>query len=250
MKEYNENDDQLMMPPPNDFRTLSIMPTPEDMYSNGDPFLRANVVKGSYPDVETYLDVQFRLLREDFFRPIRKALLEYRELRESKKQVFRLDNVRLYNDVLILEPERGMGEDTFVIQFSTKATQRINWEGSKRLIYGSLLLLSADDFKTFLIFTVVDRKPEALQKGLFQAKFEGGSQSPTPALRKQKMVMAESSAFFEAYRPVLLALQKLSPNHFPLKSYILGQNVDPQIPEYLNRTERVMDFNTLNILKS
>ncbi len=228
---------QLMAKPPNDFRTLSIMPTPEDMYTKEDPFLRPNLTKGSYPNVDTYLDVQFRLLREDFFRPVRIALQEYKGLRESNKRVYRLDNVRLYQDVRILDPDERCDENTFTIQLSTRGTNRINWEGSKRLIFGSLLLLSPDDFKTFLVFTVVDRKPDQLYKGRFKAKFEGGSQSPTPHTRKRTMVMAESSAYFEAYRSVLLALQKISPNHFAMKSYILGQSLEPAVPKYLLKTK-------------
>jgi len=223
------------------------MPTPDDMYTDEAPFLRPNVVKGNYPDVDSYLDVQFRLLREDFFQPLRKGLSEYRGLKELKKKVHRIDNVRLYTDVQILELDLK-AENTYTLQFSTKGTQKINWEGSKRLIFGSLLLLSTDDFKTFLLFTVVDRKPELLQQGKFKAKYEGAEPLPL-GIRKQLMVMAESSVYFEAYRCVLQALQKISPNHFPMKPYILGENVEPNPPRYLDDFERVIAFlfNKINL---
>lgn len=47
----------------------------------------------------------------------------------------------------------------------------MQWENSKRLIYGSLLCLSCDNFETFLYATVSDRDPKHLQKGLVQVKF-------------------------------------------------------------------------------
>lgn len=49
-----------LMQPPDDFRQLRVMPEWDDVCSEIDPFLRPNVVKGIYPDVDTYLDVQFR----------------------------------------------------------------------------------------------------------------------------------------------------------------------------------------------
>ena len=43
--------------PPDNFREISIFPTVRDI-SNKKPFLRKNIVGGSYRDVNTYLDVQ------------------------------------------------------------------------------------------------------------------------------------------------------------------------------------------------
>lgn len=49
--------------------------------------------------------------------------------------------------------------------------QFVQWENSKRLIYGSLVCLSCDNFETFMYATVSDRDPKQLQKGLVQVKF-------------------------------------------------------------------------------
>lgn len=49
--------------------------------------------------------------------------------------------------------------------------QFVQWENSKRLIYGSLVCLSCDYFETFLFATVSDRDPKQLGKGLVQVKF-------------------------------------------------------------------------------
>jgi len=200
------------------------------------PFLRPNVIKGNYPDVDTYLDVQFRLLREDFFSPLRDGLLSYRKKIEGKhKRGLRIDNIRLYEDVQILDQDTKT--NSYTLQFSIKGMKNVNWEGSKRLLFGSLLLLSEDGFNSFFLFTVSDRKPDQLAQGKIKANFEGVS---LPAsVKKKKLVMAESSVFFEAYRSVLQALQKISPDHFPMKEYILGHDFTPVPPKYLVHEERV-----------
>lgn len=59
--------------PPESFRDLSILPTPEELIGDR-PYLRPNLVKGAYTDKEHYLDVQFRLLREDCFGPLRDGI--------------------------------------------------------------------------------------------------------------------------------------------------------------------------------
>lgn len=59
--------------PPENFRMLSIVPTRDDLMDST-PFVRPNIVQGAYNDVEHYLDVQFRLLREDCFGPIRDGI--------------------------------------------------------------------------------------------------------------------------------------------------------------------------------
>lgn len=55
--------------------------------------------------------------------------------------------------------------------FSPSSLQFVRWQNSKRLIYGSLVCLSCDNFESFLYATVSDRNPGDLQKGLVQIIF-------------------------------------------------------------------------------
>lgn len=63
--------------PPEKFTEISVVPSAEEVRAEEEPFLRPNLVVGKYPTAETYLDVQFRLLREDFMAPLRLAVKEY-----------------------------------------------------------------------------------------------------------------------------------------------------------------------------
>ncbi len=49
--------------------------------------------------------------------------------------------------------------------------QFVRWQNSKRLINGSLVCLSCDNFESFLFATVTDRDPKDLQKGQVQISF-------------------------------------------------------------------------------
>ncbi|XP_057379532.1 NFX1-type zinc finger-containing protein 1-like [Daphnia carinata] len=229
----------IQQDPPNDFRTLNVMPNWEDVCMDFEPFLRPNIVKGKYPDIATYLDIQFRLLREDFFNPLRVGLLAYKSQTDKKfSRIRNPDNIRLYYEVQILEYH--MHEECYTIQFSNAGLRRIVWEHSKRFLYGSLLCLSSDNFKSFHLFTVLDRNPKLLEEGKIKVKFEGGTLSA--ALKKQKFVMVESTVFSESYRSTLTALQRISPTNFPFEDYILGRNTSPVVPDYLNAKNALYDL--------
>lgn len=49
--------------------------------------------------------------------------------------------------------------------------QFVRWQNSKRLIFGSLVCLSYDNFESFLFATVSDRDPKYLEKGQVQITF-------------------------------------------------------------------------------
>lgn len=74
--------------PPEDFRVLSLYPSKNDIINPGTdffifiiishpekPYLRRSIVDGPYKDAQHYLDVQFRLFREDLISPLRNGLL-------------------------------------------------------------------------------------------------------------------------------------------------------------------------------
>jgi len=64
---------QTDLDPPNDFTEMSIVPTFADIITDQKSFLRKNITNGAYRNVHHYLDVQFRLLREDYLSPLREG---------------------------------------------------------------------------------------------------------------------------------------------------------------------------------
>ena len=65
------------MEPPDNFRNIPIIPTVEEIMSIEEPFLRTNKKTGAYLDANHYLDVQYRLLREDFVSPLKRGIQDF-----------------------------------------------------------------------------------------------------------------------------------------------------------------------------
>ncbi|CAH1269061.1 ZNFX1 [Branchiostoma lanceolatum] len=222
--------------PPDDFRELTVIPTFKDIRTHKDPFLRPNIVRGRYADVDTYLDVQFRLLREDFVRPLREGIAEFLDMRKSESgKDRRLQDIRVYHDVHVVHPICEMSGIVYRIQFDAVRLRGIRWGSTKRLIFGSLLCLSKDEFKTMFFATVAERDAKELEQGCVQIKFEQDHEKASAISPTDKFIMVETSAYFEAYRHVLKGLQEVQRNTMPFTKYIVdcdcANGVDP--PVYL-----------------
>ena len=231
--------------PPNNFTDIPILPQSEELQLKYKPFLRANKVEGPYQGWDHYLDVQFRLLREDFIAPLREGI-------NDDFSAHRNSSVRPYKHVHVLAPVCLFSGIGFEISFDATPFQRTNWEHSRRLIFGSLLCLSNDNFSegSIIFATVVKREAKQLKEGRLIVKFEGdvsGFQID-PSI---EYMMVESTAYFEAYRHVLLALQKASllKDTMPFKHYIVECELNnPQSPLHIRRFN-APNFNLSKVLK-
>ena len=232
--------------PPDDFRFANVVPTADDLLTTKTPFLRKNKAYGSFIDLEHYLDVQFRLLREDYVDPLRESIQEYkRNVQEILRGNKRIRDIRVYYGVKISGTtvnSDGLGQ---VLTFDTSTTQRVRWEHSKRLIYGSLLCLSYDQFETIWFAVVTNRETENLKLGIVEVQFLSDRQNLYEIAGKE-FVMAESNTYFEAYKHNLIALQNIKV--LPFSKYIVKcqEAVDP--PVYLTTEEdTVYDLNLLAV---
>ncbi|XP_019640287.1 PREDICTED: NFX1-type zinc finger-containing protein 1-like [Branchiostoma belcheri] len=222
--------------PPDDFRELSVIPTFEDIHTDKEPFLRPNIVRGRYPDVDTYLDVQFRLLREDFVRPLREGISEFLDMRRrGLGHDRRLQDIRVYHDVHVVHPICTNSGIVYRIQFDAARLRGVRWRSTKRLIFGSLLCLSKDEFKTMFFVTVANRDPKQLEQGSVEVRFEQNLEAASAISPTETFIMVETSAYFEAYRHVLKGLQEVRQNTMPFTKYIVdcdcANGVNP--PAYL-----------------
>jgi hypothetical protein len=104
----------------------------------------------------------------------------------------------------------------------------IDWEFSKKLIFGSMVCFSCDNFmNNCLVGIVCDRELEELKKNIIGIRFNYNSiyQSNNECFPNTRKVytMLETSAFFESYRHVLESLvshRHLDAETFPFKKHI------------------------------
>ncbi|KAJ7333532.1 NFX1-type zinc finger-containing protein 1 [Desmophyllum pertusum] len=234
--------------PPENFRYLSIVPTQADILSGERPFLRRNKIDGSYDDAEHYLDVQFRLLREDFMRPLREGIAKFLE-RIGSSKIGALQDIRVYKDVRLLYPVCTSNGLRYKIKFDNTKLRHIRWENSKRLIFGSLMCLSKDNFDSFVFATVANRELLEIQRGTVDIQFI--QLSDNVRLEEGDVYqMVESTVYFEAYRHVLEGLKKVKPEELPLQNYIVNCEKEVEPPAYLrNRSQEQVTFDLTPIMK-
>ena len=234
------HDQESQLKPPQNFRELSVIPSAADLLCSR-PFLRKNITDRRFNDLDHYLDVQFRLLREDFVMPLRdgiKQLTKDKDLLEptTSNTSPRANDVSVYHGVTVLYPVCNRKGRVFKIKFnqSHSKVRRIKWERSKRLKFGSLLCLSSDDFNTLVFASVENRDPEGLGDGELEVRFETTEAAEVNRFiqSKQTFVMVESDAYYESYRHVLEGLKEINPEEFPFQRYIVECCQDVGPPAY------------------
>ena len=253
--------------PPNDFTEMSIVPKLEDINSNKTQvFLRQNLTNEAYKSVHVYLDTQFRLLREDFLGPLRDGVQKLRaivsdtqlngrlnnmsskELRkELTKRISRIESLSAYFGCSIetcIPTDHGM---VYQVRLSPDKTKSINWDASKKLLFGSLICMSDDYFeKRCLIGSICERDPKKLKEGIILVKFniDVEDQWQNEVHIGKDFIMLGTSAYFESYKHVLQALvsfQHDGEENFPFKENIVFcQNRSMPMPKYL--TNMAIDF--------
>ncbi|KAL4221265.1 NFX1-type zinc finger-containing protein 1 [Mactra antiquata] len=228
--------------PPDDFREYPVIPSREELLRRGRPFLRKNVVDSQYENLDHYLDVQYRLLREDFVGPLREGLLEFIDARNNKegntdrKPQKQNRDIKIYENITVLSPLATESGFCYKLHIAnTPKFRRIRWNQSKRLIYGSLVCLTDNEMKEFYIATVVER--DSISAGTLTIRFEDEFVTIRDVLSKS-FNMAESSAYFEAYKHVLAGMQVLQEGDIPFANQFFGKNVQTSRPAYLAATNR------------
>lgn len=245
IESLRKQDDESALEPPEDFRKVSVIPQAADLNVHDKPFLRANIVGGSYIDLEHYLDVQFRLMREDFIIPLRRGIKELRRKDNNRGASIDSDrkhskDVSVYRNVTVLYPVCSGKGMVYRIRFDWlhRSVRHVKWEKSKQLKFGSLLCLSADDFYNLVFATVENRNPGDLRCGELEVRFEGVQLEKLNEFikEKKKFDMVESPAFFETYRHVLEGLQKIQPDELPFQEHIVKCNRNVGPPGYESKT--------------
>ena len=82
-------------------------------------------------------------------------------------------DVRVYDNVEIGQPVFTSNGIAYQITFDISKLHKVQWENSKRLIFGSLLCLSKNNFESFAFATVANRELEdvanvSVTEGLIQ----------------------------------------------------------------------------------
>lgn len=206
----------------NDYRLIPLYPTLEDVI-NSPPSLRPNKVKQPYTNCDEYLDIFFRLMREDFVSVIRDTLKCLKRTNVHAKldshMIWCFKNVKILN---------SGDKVTMFFQFDTPDNAKVvDYENSKQFKHGALLLLSKDQFATFILGIVVDTF--RLNEGIV-----GVDVIDFKEVSKWSVIdLLEPEVFYEPYRYVMGVFQDMHETNFPMKKYIVYGSKDVSFPSYL-----------------
>lgn len=228
-------DNAVEVPPPNDFREIAVYPSSVEITLRKSPYLRPNIVDRPYDNIDQYLDIQFRLLREDFIRPLREGICDYIKNPSLKKY----DNIKIHRAVRFVCIENITDDTCYRIQFDlrpTKGKRYVNYEHSKMFMFGSLLCFTKDNFLSVIFGKVVQRDIKDLERNEIVVGFDENVLLPEN-LYETNFLMVESSVYFEPYYHVLSVLKSMETDHFPMERYIIDVKTDLKPPAYLLRID-------------
>ncbi|KAF5877161.1 putative dead box helicase protein [Botrytis fragariae] len=201
-----------------------------------DPRLPHNNIDGAWGSKEEYLGFHYQILREDAVAPLRQSVAEFKR----NSNMSDTQDTSIYTDVHLVGLQLSHLGPAFRIEFSSdKAGKRIRWEQSSRLTQGSLVCLSptSDKFRSICKVGTVAARPieggldcDPPQVDLFFGDDEDIILNPT-----ESYIMIQSRVgFFEAYRHVLVALQKLATEDSPyIQKYLIEMDRDILPPDHI-----------------
>jgi hypothetical protein len=194
-----------------------------------------------------FFKVHFRLLREDFVGPLRDGIQQYLSGAEGKNY-----NVRVYENVRSYGPRLSRRSGiVYDLCLDRAVASKISWANSRRLIYGSLLVLTFDNFQSCAFVTVEDRSEIEKDYVITVKTLEKLNNAINVQVNlddidySRILTMIETTTYFEAYRPVLNALQTITTDeNFPLADFLLQSTNAMVPPDYVTPTT-TYDFTPL-----
>jgi hypothetical protein len=235
---------------------MHVAPVQQDLYVDSRKvYLRPNRIVGPYLSSEEYLDVQFRLMMEDFLRPLRTGV---RIVRSKRSGVIKID--RCFRGVTVKPTKGDVPEDGWefkkqadvFVPIDCNTLRDVDWKKCPMFLQGSLILLTADNFGT-VKFAVIQHLFDDSTKDTsvcLKMRVSVSNDGPSWTIKRtnNRFLMMESPAFYEAYKHTLQFLQKVELDKFAMKKYIVDVETKPAAPEYLVQQVRAgneLDFAVL-----
>ncbi|KAH8588092.1 P-loop containing nucleoside triphosphate hydrolase protein [Bisporella sp. PMI_857] len=189
--------------------------------------LPANKLK--WASKQSYLEYQYKLLREDATAPLREAVQSFRSKTRYDNEEF-----YVYTKAHIIGLNLTSQAVAFRVSFLTE--KAVRWHQSKRLQPGTLLAISTerDIFSTICKIAVVASRT-----------IEGGLEMNPPQLdifaagdtifdfSESYIILEARSGYFESLRHVLKGIQDVATESSPLEKHIIELDGEIEPPAYL-----------------
>ena len=255
-----------------DYKDKDIFLTSKDFMEKKELRIAPHLKSGSYGSYERYINTMFYLEYQDCYKDF-KETINYLQLNKSinkmdKKELYQLSkefsNIYFYLEGEIKELNLDKDGAIITIEFKTHLYQKIKF--TKRMITGSLVILTDNNFENYLLTTVhfnpyVDKKINDNQKSnMWLPKFPyyrvklsliNINQESFMFLIKnrQHLQIFESKAYFESYVHVMRRLKELSIPDLPFEKELIDANFNELDKRNLNDKKYFIYNNGINEMK-
>ena len=240
---------------PIDYKSAELILKSEDFYEKYNKAIAPHIKVGPYFSYERYINTNFYLEREDCYRSIRNAI---NILQSNGKSINNMN----YNEVKMITKKFSdiyyyiNGEINYIevnsygviitLDFLGVNSKRIKF--TKRMITGSLIILTDNDYTDYLLTTV-------FYNPYFDLKENGGNKNDKNKLKikipkepyyrvqlslininpqsflfliqnRKNLQIFESKAYFESYIHIMKRLQQLNVKDLPFKSELIDGNFE------------------------
>ena len=220
------------------YKEMDILPSKSEITKPDHTKLRKLMVTGEYPSAEVYLDIHFKLLREDMIRPMRQGIQNFLNDRNVRKELYMYEYVRIVE--MYCEQRQGL---LYRITFTTcnvRDPTKIKWDRVQRLKFGTLLCIltyGANNQPSFdnPIWAVVAHRDEKelTDYSRISIRFQEGFK-PEFEFNKDYFIVESRQVYYEAYFHTLTVLKEMTPETIPMKEILLGRTKKCDPPRYLN----------------
>ena len=193
---------------------------------------------GSYDSWESLLDVNIKLMREDFLMPLREGITDYKSGKKTR-------SIRIFRSVEVLHPIFTPEGIVYAVQMdpARNRTKTRMWRRIKDLRYGSLVCLSCNNFEDIIFATVSKRDRTLLKQGMLEIRIEGEWPFLMPSVYiGKKFTMIESVAYYNAYCYTLNRLSNSKSLRCPLEIFLLDPSHKMQPPPYILEADNKVDI--------
>ena len=236
---------------PIDYKSCDLILKMEDFNEIYNKQIAPYIKFGPYYSYERYINTNFYLEREDCYRSLRNAInnlsasgksINYMNYKEIKNTAKNFSNLYFYINGEINYIEINNSGVIITLDFLGINARKIIF--TKRMITGSLIILTDNDYSDYLLTTVFYNpyfdlkeneknnnkkcKIKIPKKPLYRVQLSLINISPQSFLflvqNRKNLQIFESKAYFESYIHIMKRLQQLNTKDLPFKSELIDVN--------------------------
>ena len=244
---------------PIDYQQQEIEISKEELLNDYEKNIAKHLIKGSYKSYDRYFNTLFYLTYEDCYRALKYTIYSlYNENEQIDPRYVEKKYKDIYYYFNASIPGIEATNEGIILTVEFQAPKIIKF--TKRMIYGSLLVLTDENWNDFLLITVyhnpyiinrnsnnnkqMGKLPKPPKYRILAKLFNTNKKSFKFIInsRKQNLHIFESKAYFESYVHILKRLKQINTKDLPFKNEIIDANFKDIKAYYLRKNKYIQYY--------